>query len=258
MSYFYRKCESQFEHRRKGNNWKRVSHNQILLYDAERDCYRHQHHSTVTVEVFPDKARVFTGGWDTVTTWAKIREYCNIRVGTAPKRVNANKCVYWDRWTKFTPFYEGIEIDEDGVPLKPEPYEKYVLKRGATKEINAAIRAVRDRVTARALLGEFDLNEYVWANERNDEHLCELVFEIAKTPFSEITSKLVGPLFVQRVPKVFGKDDTWRYRVMERDGTCASAETRLESNLTAAKRAVIGNLRDHDLYDRVLQPPFER
>ena len=128
----YLQCEALYAKRRKSNNWKKISHNQKLYYDAAHDCFQHQHHHTITVEVYRDKYVISTGGWDTPTTWKKIHEFSRCWIVTRPMfSFDPGKYVCWKNGQGdncYTKFYDGIAVDLQGVPLKPKPVQVRKLR----------------------------------------------------------------------------------------------------------------------------------
>lgn len=268
MALTYIEAERLFSRRRKPNAYKRWTHNQVIQYNPTLDCYEHKHHSTVTVRIFREHFQIFTGGWDTTTTWSKIRDVApSVKIWKHHNpNVVGNKFVWWGwerkqngrgYYAKFTEFDEGIEVDYDGVPLHPQPYEVRVLRREVMKPFNAAARKVREFVLPRALIGEFDLGEYHRRSALDDEELTDLVMEVATYDFKDVTSDIVAPLFFPREQKVFGRVVRWSRGLMP-DQPLASAETRLAANLTAARRGFINGRSSSEVYNHETRPAFER
>jgi len=197
----YHRCETTYAKRRSGNDWKRVSHNQIMEYDTHNDCYKHVHHQTCTVRISRDRYQVSTGGWDTVSTWAKIREYCPIHTF---KPTNANimhtRLVGWGDYKgrgyeHFVPFYDGIEVDGDGVPLKMEPCKFQRIHRKEMDAFNANVRIVRDKLRTRMLVGEWD--DAPRMSYPSYERVVEAFAKLAQNE-EWIDHDLVRPLFMRR------------------------------------------------------------
>lgn len=250
MTMSYHACETMYAKRRKSNNFKRVSHNQRLYYDKERDCYQHKHHSTITVEIYRDHYRVFTGGWDTVTTWMKIHEFAPIHVTShiTPSAIG-NKFVVWNGWgrdMKFTEFYDGIKINADGVPLEPQPVQFRRMKKGVCAEFNELARDVRQHLMPRIMLGEF---EELDGDVLDGDDLFKLMREVKATSgglFPEYMSmEKLTPLFVRRPQQCFGKTKTYMW---EADTSYQPAIMNLTANIAAAKRMWISKYLTSDQY----------
>jgi len=249
MSQSYYDCANVYAHRRnkKKNDWKPVSHNQWLRYDPISDCYLHRHHRTTTVEIYRDKYVVNTGGWDTVTTWAKIHQYACIHLcGRPTPSFVASKFVYWDGFggRAYTKFYDGIEVGLDGVPFEPKPVEMRRAKPGARAEFYATAKKVRAAVALRALVGEFDNVHHTelrdgaaWALMQSIAARSEGLFE-EFIPYGE-----VAPLFAQRQVQAFGRPRNDQREEM------ASPQQRLASNINAAMRAWESTKPRNELYE---------
>lgn len=158
----YQECARLYDTRGHGRDWKRISDSQSLYYDAQDDCYLHQHHRTVTVRIYRDRYMVNTGGWDTPSTWAFVAEFCPISVyKPSSKLIKHDKVVGWaweygKGYTKFAPYYDRIEVDGAGVPLHPRPVTFERVNKAAIAAFNANVRKVRDKLRTRMLVGEWD------------------------------------------------------------------------------------------------------
>lgn len=248
-SYYYA-AEKKFATRRSGREYKRISKNQVLLYDKRNDCYIHKHHYTNTVFIYRDKFVIDTGGWNTETTWKKIGQWSPLRAGG--KRVaswEGTKYVYWDNHTYATEYYDGIEIDNDGVPLDPKPIKVRRLRRGVTKPIRDITKQVLHALGPRAAVGEFDR----WVGKQVDgAKLVALVTDIAEWLYDHPSQVLVPDefnwqaLFARRERMSFGSRAHHQY-----DDEPTSLQ-RLKSNLAAAVRVWLNQ--QTNIYETVEKP----
>jgi hypothetical protein len=224
-----------FERRRKSRDYKVLSHNQVLLYDRFEDCYLHRHHSTVTVKIFPTYYVVNTGGWDTVTTWRKIHECVNISTGKPHlASIVENKMVFWNGWgmdRKFCPYYDGIKVDHDGIPLEPQPTHFRRMKKGATAPFNRVAHRVREQLQVRALVGEWDTAE---ASLLEPNECWALMQEIAKKR-GWVSNTMAAPLFARRERQIFGRTGKrWGSSVDEEE--FRNSVQRLQTTVACARR----------------------
>lgn len=254
MSTSYWKAEKIFASRRSGREYKRISKNQVLLYDKRNDCYIHKHHHTNTVFIYRDKFVIDTGGWDTETTWKKIGQWSPLRAGG--KRVaswEGTKYVYWghddNRFTHATEFYDGIEIDNDGVPLDPKPIKVRRLRRGVAKPIRDITKHVLNLLGPRAAVGEFD--RFV-GKQVNGLELLNLVQDIAEW-MSDHPSQVLVPdefnwqaLFARRERMAFGRKAYHQYNDEP------TSLQRLKSNLAAATQVWLNQ--QTNIYETVEKP----
>lgn len=193
----YERCARAYAKRRAGNDWKRMSHNQILLYDPREDCYMHKHHNTKTVFIYRDKYRVTTGGWDTVTTWKKIGEFCPIRtMRPRSKAIQHARLVYWGSAKKFVPYYDGIEIDAEGIPLEMAPCTFERIHRKEMDAFNEHVRTVREVLRTRMLVGEWD--HAPTQSLPHTETVVRAFARLAEEGKTWIDHDLVMPLFMRR------------------------------------------------------------
>lgn len=209
MTTCYLQCERDYNTRRSGSMWKRVGTNQILKYDEREDCYLHVHHETCTVKIYRDKYVVNVGGWDTPTTWAKIAEYCPIRT-YRPRgdNIKHDRLVGWGKWDKthyehYAPFYNGIEVDGNGVPLKPLPVTIERVNKVDTAVFNANVRKVRSALRTRMLVGEWD--DAPVRHLPTSGQVIDAFAKLAKIR-GWIDTDLVAPLFMRSVAR--GEEDT--------------------------------------------------
>lgn len=231
----YDKAAREFAKRRKGNDYKRLTHNQVLKYDRTSDSYLHVHHRTCTVEIFRDKYRIDTGGWGTKTTWEKIRDVCPVfrcwAASHVSPSINCGKVVVWGGGV--TPFYDGFEIDYYGTPLvqKPVPVRRRI--RGACVEFDKMAGRIRRAVLPATLFGVYDETNAIGKDGRD---LLQFVYELndhlERTGQQFLHPDYVSALFATRKQCSFGRE-----RWSQPD--FVPAQTRLASNLAAAKQAWI-------------------
>lgn len=234
----YEECARLFATARYPERGKPISHNQRLFYNEREDCYMHQHHRTITVKIFRDKYEIDTGGWDTVTTWAKIHEFANVHfTGRPTPAYVASKFVVWHQDGKrcLTEFYDGIQVDLNGVPLDPQPVEVRKAIRGACKEFYDTAKKVRAAVAVRMLVGEFDSVEDVTPLGEREmwEHVQEVAELAEKDEF--IPTEILLPLFAQREMLSFGNRRHYG-RWGNYEQKVSPAKTRLNTSLCVAKR----------------------
>jgi hypothetical protein len=253
MAMTYHACACAFAHRRKSNGWKQYSHNQKLWYDEKKDCYLHQHHNTITVEIYRDKYKVSTGGWNTSTTWRKIHEFARIRMSGRPSPLFvADKFVTWDDTSGrcYTEFYDGIEVSLDGYPLDPQPVQVRRAIPGARAPFYALAKQVRTAVALRMLVGEFDNVQTAPLKDEAAYELLQWVAACSSGLLAEhIPYAVVAPLFAQRELMAFGRPRSTCYNYEEPEPT--SAKTRLNSNINAAMRAWESDRSTEELYEIV-------
>lgn len=221
-SYFT--CEKLYASRKKGRDYKVLSHNQILLYDERENCYLHKHHNTITVRIYPDRFVLNTGGWDTVTTWKKMHEYAVFsRSGPPSKSVVGSHFVRWTEMFSsevelrqrvfYTEFYDGIEVSHAGVPLLHcrRPLRVRRLRKGFNDEFYALARSVYSRLALRVALGEFDVPEHTGQAESvSGRELLELLYEANKYE-GFLPHEFVAPLFARRPRQAFGRPTASTY-----------------------------------------------
>lgn len=248
-SYYYR-AERRFESRRSGRDYKRISKNQTITYNAADDCYVHRHHRTNTVFIYRDKFVIDTGGWDTKTTWKKIGEWSPLRAsGRRLPCWEGSKYVYWNQYTCATEYYDGIEIDNDGVPLDPKPIKVRRLRRGVTKPIRDITKQVLHALGPRAAVGEFD--RFV-GKQVNGLELLNLVQDIDEW-MSDHPSQVLVPdefdwqaLFARRERMSFGCKAYHQYNDEP------TSLQRLKSNLAAATQVWLNQ--QTNIYETVEKP----
>jgi hypothetical protein len=258
MAKSYTDCAVLYAKRRKSNDWKRISHNQWLYYDAEADCYRHKHHRTYTVNIYPTYYQVNTGGWDTNTTWRKIWEFVRIQVGRPPTpNYLDSKMVYWheDGVRKFTPFYDGIKVNYNGEPLAPTLPKYRRLKRGMCAEFYELAAKVRKALLPRILVGEFD---DMRGSPLDDKDALTAMREIAARSeglFAEFISATdpCMALLAVRPQMAFGRPRNW-WGIEERKAP--NGLMRLQSNINAARRAWLALHTNSDWYE-IIEKEFK-
>lgn len=242
----YGQCKEVFETRRKGRDYKVLSHNQILRYDAHADCYLHQHHNTVTVKVFPDRYQVTTGGWNTSTTWAKIYQMVPIRtfaVSSPYQGGDYGKAIRYDD-NRVCQYRDGMEFDLQYQPLCPLPITKRVLRRGQRAEFYELVRKVTPFLVPRMLLGEFDESE---AEPLSGGRILTGMHNLIARGNMFSPHDDLAPFFAHRPKQAFGRPIRQWGGVEE----IPSAASRLASNLNAALQAWTYQHSNELVYDSV-------
>lgn len=232
MSITFSDCVKLFAGRNRNRPFRRLSYSCTIRPSNDGSHYIHRHHNTDTVLIYPDRYVIYTGGWDTFTTWQNIRNVVPYFHAVRPriKSIMENKLVGWydaGKWC-YSPFYEGIEVNLCGVPFDPKPCTVRRLKKGETRPFNALAKKVREILGARVKLGEWD---NVDLSCQSGWRVWILMEEIATRGgpglFTEwIDHDTAAPLFAYRGLMTFGKPrDDDRY---------LNSAQRLESNIRAA------------------------
>jgi hypothetical protein len=238
----YHGAETFFAKRRsKSDDERRYTHNQWIGYNEREDYYWHRHHNTVTVRIYRDKYLLSTGGWDTVTTWKKMHDIAPFNTTRAyGRRYVDDRFLVWRQDDKrlFTPWYDGIEVDYHGAPLKPQPVRVWQLKKGVMKPFNDMVKRLRGKTLhMRMEFGEFDFN----ADDSNVEkpwegtELLEKLRELDVQGGEWLKSEDVAPLFIPRPRVVFGRQRRTVY-------TKRTGMQLLQTSLNAARSAFVEEL----------------
>lgn len=226
----FTQCAAYFAKRKdKTRMWRRYSHNQWIGYDHITGVYLHKHHHTVTVEIHPDDTyKLFIGGWDTVTTWAKMREFVNLPWIKPPPKAE-EKHFLLTVLGKRTPFYDGIHVTRGGVVIsEPRPWSERQLKENVAGEFAQLRKRVIGKLPKFApdnlemqMLFAFG-NVYTWRMDGRE--LNNLMWEIDDNELSHASL-----LYVPRPTCVFGHE-----RVANPN---QSPQKLLETSIAAARRA---------------------
>lgn len=243
----YHKCAATFATRRKGRDYKVLSHNQTLEYDEHRDCYIHLHHGSPTVKLFREYVQLSTCGWDTTTTWAKMHQMARFCVTGRPSASYVgSKFLQWrddeDGKARITEFHDDIAVDYEGVPLNPQPVRVKRMRKGATAEFGALRKAVLSRLGLRVAVGEFDT---VMVKALDGKQLLRGMQKMVAADIDKWwTTEELAPFFARRPRQSFGRV---RYIDRDADEEAVPAIKRLESNLNAARTAWVAE--QYDLYE---------
>lgn len=129
---------------------KKLDQNTYLRREGDRFFIRL--HNTDIIELWYDRTYLYSGGWQTVTTKARLNEY-----GPAGVRIWQERGVWYVRYSgngdpkQRVLFHEGIEIKADGT-IRSTGTETEAEVKGEQAKITAYAKAFTDKLLA----GEID------------------------------------------------------------------------------------------------------
>ncbi len=108
-----------------------------------------QFHDTDVILIHPNNTySLFNGGYFTVTTSDRIREYSPARIG----KKNGVWYIENSKWEKVSLFYEGMKVNARGLPLKPSSVKAMValnkLEQKTQRMIAKYVRGYLDSISA--------------------------------------------------------------------------------------------------------------
>ncbi|HEX6826697.1 MAG TPA: hypothetical protein VF077_10320 [Nitrospiraceae bacterium] len=221
MAWTFSELQHHWDKRRTGKDRRTIAdcgwnhRREYVEWNDYQKCFDLTLHSTVIVKVFPEKYRLNCGGWWTQITKKKIEQWSGAQLGAAPwrkRRSIVESEFYYPRGYGGVPylFFNGLEIDYSGAVLNPQPFHRYKIKPGASREFTRVRRDVWQRIATRVMIGEFDEREDDLAKRSDDipdgETIWQHMQEIAQcTPGVVIDPFLVRPLLVPRPRVIFGR-----------------------------------------------------
>lgn len=128
----YTQADNKLQGRNKDS--RKLGNNTYLL--RHEDCISVRLHNTDIVKYYPDGSiELNTGGWNTLTTKARINEY-------APIRVYQEKGI-WYLMPDKTPFVDGMKVDSNGVVIGDIDHSIVNERKELIKKINKYCKAIR-------------------------------------------------------------------------------------------------------------------
>jgi hypothetical protein len=104
------------------------------------------HQTDIVVYHDDGTVQLFTGGWYTVTTKARINDFAPVRVGSD----RGEWWLYGPNWTNASRFFEGIMVGPSGTVLNPRPQDVDERERAEARASKNAVRKYVDAYLAAA------------------------------------------------------------------------------------------------------------
>lgn len=90
---------------------RKVANNTVLIHNPSDNSIGIQLHGTQVVVLYPDGSfSLYTGGWNTVTTRARINAFAPVPIGLHNKK----RMPYIGFYGNEAPFYDGMTFDQSG------------------------------------------------------------------------------------------------------------------------------------------------
>jgi hypothetical protein len=254
----YQECEAHWHGRRLSNNYRSIANcgwnrgREYMEFNEIDGCYDLTLHSTVVVRVFKYKYVINCGGWWTQLTRKKIREWSGVQLNGSYSRTKyiENQFV-WYGGKMVSVYYPRMEVDLDGMPLKPLLPTGRKLRKGATKEFTDLAKRVRNVLMPRALMGEFEQIDEQAVDGEEVHELMQLVDAKSGGLFPEFMStEELAPLFAHRPWSIFGRRSR-AYGYSDDGPHDRTGIQCLQANINAAKREWLKRCQPDQIYEIV-------
>jgi hypothetical protein len=253
MKWTFRRCAEHWDGRRQSNNYRSIAScgwnrsREYMEWNKIDKCFDLTLHNTVVVRVFQNKFQINCGGWWTQLTRKKIHEWCGVHLSSCyPRKKYVENEFVWSGGKMVSVYYNHMEFNNDGEPLKPLNPTGYKLIKGSTKEFNDLAKRVRNKIMPRVLIGEF---EEMTGRKLEESEVYDLLEYVDEHRDEYLSTDELEPLFRCRPKMSFGRQRQPWHR--HSDANERTALQCLHANIAAARRYWMSDTRHKHFYTTV-------